>query len=53
MHIGVFSFATDTTADPAILAKRAEELGFASFWVPEHGLSRSTTLRAIRPLKMA
>ena len=38
MHIGVFSFATDTTADPAILAKRAEELGFASFWVPEHAI---------------
>jgi probable F420-dependent oxidoreductase len=36
MEIGVFSFATDTTADPAVLAKRAEELGFASFWVPEH-----------------
>jgi len=38
MHIGVFSFATDTTVDPAILAKRAEELGFASFWVPEHAI---------------
>jgi len=36
MKIGVFSFATDASADPAVLAKRAEELGFASFWVPEH-----------------
>lgn len=36
MKVGVFVFATDTTADPAVLAKKAEELGFASFWVPEH-----------------
>ncbi len=38
MDIGVFSFATDKTVDPAVLAKRAEELGFASFWVPEHAI---------------
>ena len=38
MQIGVFSFATDKTADPAILARRAEELGFDSFWVPEHAI---------------
>lgn len=36
MKVGVFVFATDTTADPAVLAQKAEELGFASFWVPEH-----------------
>lgn len=36
MQIGVFVFATDASADPAALAKRAEELGFTSFWVPEH-----------------
>jgi len=36
MKIGVFEFAIDNSADPAVLAKRAEELGFASFWVPEH-----------------
>jgi probable F420-dependent oxidoreductase len=36
MKIGVFEFAIDQSADPAVLAKRAEELGFASFWVPEH-----------------
>ena len=36
MKIGIFLFATDASADPAVLAKRAEELGFASFWVPEH-----------------
>src|SRR4051794_26881692 len=36
MKIGVFLFATDASADPAQVAKKAEELGFASFWVPEH-----------------
>src|SRR5262245_32312675 len=36
MQIGVTVFATDTTLDPAVLAKKAEELGFASFWLPEH-----------------
>jgi probable F420-dependent oxidoreductase len=36
MQIGVFVFATDASADPAVLAKKAEEVGFASFWVPEH-----------------
>jgi len=38
MKIGVFEFAIDQSADPAVLAKRAEELGFASFWVPEHAV---------------
>jgi probable F420-dependent oxidoreductase len=36
MKIGVFVFQTDDVLDPAVLAKRAEELGFESFWVPEH-----------------
>ncbi len=36
MKIGVFLFATDKSADPAAVAKKAEDLGFASFWVPEH-----------------
>ena len=35
MDIGVFVFAPDSTVDPAVLAKRAEELGFESFWLPE------------------
>ena len=38
MKIGVFEFAIDNSADPAVLAKRAEELGFSSFWVPEHAI---------------
>ena len=36
MKIGVFVFATEYSTDPAILAQRAEALGFASLWVPEH-----------------
>ena len=34
--IGIFSFESDTSADPALLAKRAEELGFELFWLAEH-----------------
>jgi probable F420-dependent oxidoreductase len=36
MKIGVFLLASAQSADPAIVAKRAEELGFSSFWAPEH-----------------
>jgi probable F420-dependent oxidoreductase len=36
MKVGVFLLTADPTTDPAIIAKRAEDLGFASFWVPEH-----------------
>jgi probable F420-dependent oxidoreductase len=36
MKIGVFLLASQQSADPAVVAKSAEELGFASFWVPEH-----------------
>jgi len=36
MNIGVFFFTSGESADPAIIAKKAEDLGFASFWVPEH-----------------
>ena len=35
MEIGIFVFQTGSSMDPAVLAKRAEELGFESFWVPE------------------
>ena len=34
--IGIFPFESDTSADPALLAKRAEELGFELFWLSEH-----------------
>jgi len=36
MDIGVFSAMPSAEADPAIIAKRAEELGFESYWVPDH-----------------
>jgi alkanesulfonate monooxygenase SsuD/methylene tetrahydromethanopterin reductase-like flavin-dependent oxidoreductase (luciferase family) len=32
MQIGIITFSVDVAA----LAKRAEELGFDSFWIPEH-----------------
>ena len=35
MDIGIFVFQTGSSLDPAVLAKRAEELGFESYWVPE------------------
>ena len=36
MDIGISTFPTDYSADIALVAKRAEELGFESLWVPEH-----------------
>ena len=36
MNIGISTFPTDYSVDIAILAKRAEEMGFESLWVPEH-----------------
>lgn len=36
MHVGLFTFATPHTAAPACMARKAEELGFESFWLPEH-----------------
>jgi probable F420-dependent oxidoreductase len=38
MEIGVFLLPSEQSADPAVVAKKAEELGFASFWVPEHAI---------------
>ena len=36
MKIGVFSILPDLAADPAVVARHAEALGFASYWVPDH-----------------
>src|SRR5712691_4709300 len=36
MHVGIFVFETADSLDTAVLAKHAEDLGFESFWVPEH-----------------
>ena len=36
IDIAISTFPTDYSADIAVLARRAEELGFESLWVPEH-----------------
>ena len=36
MSVGVVVPLPAYTLDPAFIAKKAEELGFESFWVPEH-----------------
>lgn len=36
MKIGISTFPTDYSPDVAAVARRAEELGFESLWVPEH-----------------
>jgi probable F420-dependent oxidoreductase len=36
MDIGVFQVKQDSGSDPAVTAKRAEELGFESYWAPDH-----------------
>ena len=38
MEIGISTFLTDYSVDVAVVAKRAEELGFSSLWVPEHSI---------------
>ena len=35
MDIGISTFLTDYSVDVAIIARRIEELGFDSLWVPE------------------
>lgn len=36
MKIGVLAFITETTVDPPTIARKAEGLGFDSFYLPEH-----------------
>lgn len=38
MDIGVFQIAADDRADPAIVAAKAEELGFESYWLGDHAI---------------
>jgi probable F420-dependent oxidoreductase len=38
MKIGVFAMLSENTLDPASVARRCEELGFESIWVPEHAI---------------
>src|SRR6266849_2424498 len=45
MKVGLFHYLSTAYAiDPAILAKRAEELGFDSLWLPEHPIMPVTTV---------
>jgi alkanesulfonate monooxygenase SsuD/methylene tetrahydromethanopterin reductase-like flavin-dependent oxidoreductase (luciferase family) len=45
MKVGIFHYlSTAYSADPALLAKRAEELGFDSLWLPEHPIFPVTTV---------
>ncbi|MGK2915342.1 MAG: LLM class F420-dependent oxidoreductase [Porticoccaceae bacterium] len=36
MKIGIMHIQPDSAADPAVVARRAEELGFESYWVADH-----------------
>ena len=46
MDIGITARVSSSSIDPAVLAQRAEELGFESFWLPEHPiLPVNTTAR--------
>lgn len=38
MKIGVFAMLSENTLDPVATARRCEELGFESIWVPEHAI---------------
>jgi probable F420-dependent oxidoreductase len=45
MKVGIFHYlSTAYSIDPAVLAKRAEELGFDSFWLPEHPIMPVATV---------
>ena len=46
MDIGITARVSSNSVDPVALAQRAEELGFESFWLPEHPiLPVNTTAR--------
>lgn len=38
MKIGIFAMLSEKTIDPVSAARRCEELGFESLWVPEHAI---------------
>jgi probable F420-dependent oxidoreductase len=38
MKIGIFAMLSEMTLDPVSVARKCEELGFESIWVPEHAI---------------
>lgn len=46
MKIGVFHLRGDSSSDPAVIARRAEELGFESYWVGHHTIYPATSASA-------
>ena len=38
MKFGVLPFISETSARPDVVAKKCEDLGFESFWLPEHAI---------------
>ena len=38
MKIGIFAMLSERTLDPVSVARKCEELGFESIWVPEHAI---------------
>jgi len=52
MDLGIFQILPDMAADPRVVARRAEELGFDSYWVPEHPIlpvESETTYPGVAP----
>jgi probable F420-dependent oxidoreductase len=43
MDIGIFQSLPDSSSDPAVAAKRAEELGFESYWTGDHPVFPAVT----------
>jgi probable F420-dependent oxidoreductase len=50
VDIGILTLGTTTSTDVAVLARRAEELGFHSLWVPEHPVVPVHTRQAVPEL---
>ena len=42
MKFGALAFITESSAGPAVVAKKCEDLGFESFWLPEHAIIPTT-----------
>ena len=52
MRIGITQVLANSDADPAIVAKHAEDLGFESYWLPDHTIlpvESSTGYPGVKP----